>query len=345
MSAAVPTRLEASRNRLVGGIPDAWGTRTSSASLPGAGWAGVNVSGNAAMCGQLPSWWFSRFGASTADSYAGGRGRRRCIACGLRLPCQCRRRFSHLCTLWHGHSMTPSPAPPRAVRHGAQCGVRAAAARRHIHHPGHARHQPPSRQQCYAAAALECQRYCPVWRRLGCLLAEPWWRRGCSGGRTAAASGVQHPGRGAVAGDAERWHVQAGVSRRVQGGECTPCIRSGELSTELLAHKLGPHAGMSCHTYVLQAGTYQALVNSSTAYVAGTPVTGSPLQLQVLPGPAVAAGAQLAASLPAPASVGATVEIKLTLADQYGNPAASADGAELHITGAYVGRLEQSMFC
>jgi hypothetical protein len=52
-----PTALLLANNNLTGGIPVEWGTRNLSM------WSEMMFANNSRMCGQVPSWIYTRFGA------------------------------------------------------------------------------------------------------------------------------------------------------------------------------------------------------------------------------------------------------------------------------------------
>jgi hypothetical protein len=83
------TTLDLSHNDLWGPILAGWGTRVAVGGPAGSGWASLSVAANPRMCGSLPAWFSSWFGANaTAMSalYAGAAvralERRRQIGCG-----------------------------------------------------------------------------------------------------------------------------------------------------------------------------------------------------------------------------------------------------------------------
>lgn len=57
LSSMLPMAMLLSSNNLTGGIPFEWGQRDSTL------WTDVSVASNNRMCGQVPAWFYTRFGA------------------------------------------------------------------------------------------------------------------------------------------------------------------------------------------------------------------------------------------------------------------------------------------
>lgn len=108
----VTTALDASMNMLQGPIPASWSTRQET-------WVAVNVTGNADVCGALPSWFTARFVSNGA--MIGGARRRFLPPCSQQRAASVGRvrsvRRARCPASWAGRQGAHAPSPAHLARH------------------------------------------------------------------------------------------------------------------------------------------------------------------------------------------------------------------------------------